>query len=106
MSYSFILTEKREKAGLIRFNRPEALNAFNRPLMEELVQALEDFDNDDSVGAIVITGSDRVFAAGADIKDMVEASAIEMLVADNLGVWDRIRGIKKPLIARMVFRWW
>ncbi len=99
MPYSFILTEIHDKAGLIRINRPKALNALNRPLMEELVQALGNFDNDDSIGAMVITGSDRAFAAGADIKEMVEASAIDMLLTDNIGVWDRIRGIKKPLIA-------
>ncbi len=99
MTYSFILTEKHDKAGLVRFNRPEALNAFNRGLMEELVQALEDFDRDDSIGAMVITGSDRVFAAGADIKEMAEASAIDMMLADKLGIWDRLRAIKKPLIA-------
>jgi len=99
MTDSFILTEIHDKVGLIRFNRPKELNAFNRLLMEELVQALEDFDNNASIGAMVITGSDRAFAAGADIKEMAEASAIDMLLADNLGIWDRIRGIKKPLIA-------
>ena len=99
MPYSFILTETHDKAALIRINRPKALNALNRPLMEELVRALEHFDNEEAIGAMVITGSDRAFAAGADIKEMVEASAVDMLLADNIGVWDRIRGIKKPLIA-------
>jgi enoyl-CoA hydratase len=99
MSSSFILTEIHDKAALIRINRPKALNALNRPLMEELVQALENYDRDDSIGAMVITGDDRAFAAGADIKEMVEATAVEMLLADNIGVWDRMCGIKKPLIA-------
>jgi enoyl-CoA hydratase len=99
MPSSLVLTETHDKVGLIRINRPKALNALNRPLMEELVQALEHFDNEEAIGAMVITGSERAFAAGADIKEMVEASAIDMLLADNIGIWDRIRGIKKPLIA-------
>jgi enoyl-CoA hydratase len=99
MAYSFILIEVHDQAGLIRLNRPEALNALNRPLMEELIHALENFDADASIGAMVLAGNDRVFAAGADINEMAEASAVDMLLTDNIGVWDRIREIKKPLIA-------
>jgi enoyl-CoA hydratase len=83
----------------IQFNRPDAMNALNTTLMKELVDALEAADRDDAVRAVVITGDDRAFAAGADIKEMADASAIEMLIRDQFARWDRIRKIHKPLIA-------
>jgi len=94
-----IRTEIRERAGLIQINRPEAMNALNGAVMEELAQALEGYDDNPAVGAMVITGDDRAFAAGADIKEMSEASAVEMLLSDRIGKWDRIRIIRKPVIA-------
>ena len=94
-----IRTEIRERAGLIQINRPEAMNALNGAVMEELAQALEGYDDNPAVGAMVITGDDRSFAAGADIKEMSEASAVEMLLSDRIGKWDRIRIIRKPVIA-------
>jgi enoyl-CoA hydratase len=97
--YSTILTEIHDKAGLVRLNRPQALNALNHTLMVELNQALEAFDADETVGALVITGSDRAFAAGADIKEMASASVVEMLLSDHISQFDLIRKIKKPLIA-------
>jgi len=99
MPPSPILTETRERVGLIRLNRPDALNALNSELMQALADALQGFDAAPAVGAIVITGNDRAFAAGADIKEMSEASAVEMLLSDRIGKWDRIRIIRKPVIA-------
>lgn len=97
--YEHILVETHQRAGLIRLNRPKALNALNTALMRELVSAAEAFDASPDIGAIVVTGSDRAFAAGADIKEMADATAVEMLLADNIGVWDRLTSIRKPVIA-------
>jgi len=100
MSYEFIETEVHDRAGLIRLNRPRALNALNTGLMNEVAAALSAFDADNEVGAVVITGSDRVFAAGADIKEMADASAVEMLTKEHIGGgWDAIARTKKPIIA-------
>ncbi|MBI4547348.1 MAG: enoyl-CoA hydratase/isomerase family protein [Ignavibacteriae bacterium] len=99
MQYTTILISKQEGYAIIQFNRPDALNAINIKLMEELVSALELFDKDDDVRAIIITGNEKAFAAGADIKEMADASAVEMLIRDQFARWDRIRKIKKPLIA-------
>ncbi len=99
MTDQFILTETIGKVGLVRLNRPKELNALNSILMEELVTALEAFDRDPAVGCLVITGSERAFAAGADIKEMSEASAVDMLLRDNIARWDRLRKVKKPIIA-------
>jgi enoyl-CoA hydratase len=96
---AFILTETRERVGIIRLNRPKELNALNSGLMAELVAALEAFDGDSGIGCLVITGSERAFAAGADIKEMAGASALEMLLSDNIARWDRLKRIKKPMIA-------
>ncbi|MBV6478911.1 MAG: putative enoyl-CoA hydratase echA8 [Ignavibacteria bacterium] len=85
--------------GLIRLNRPEALNALNIELMKEVVETLEAFDRDIEIGCMVLTGNEKSFAAGADIKEMADASAIEMLLKDQFARWDRIRKIKKPVIA-------
>ncbi|MBW8011653.1 MAG: enoyl-CoA hydratase [Chloroflexi bacterium] len=100
--YSTIITEipaDYSRVGLIRLNRPKALNAFNSTLMQELAGALNDFDADEDIGAIVITGSERAFAAGADIKDMTGASPVDMLQREHLSLFDKIRGVKKPVIA-------
>lgn len=97
--YSSILTETRGRVGLVQLNRPKQLNALDSVLVGELMQALEAFDADAEVGAIVMTGSERAFAAGADIKEMAGASAVEMFVGDNISQFDRIRQIKKPVIA-------
>lgn len=99
MTHTMIQTEVRDKVGLIRINRPEALNALNGTVMSEMAQALEAFDADPSVGAIVITGDARAFAAGADIKEMADATPVEMLTADRISRWDTLRRIKKPIIA-------
>jgi len=96
---AFILTETRGRVGVIHLNRPKELNALNSGLMAELIAALEAFDADPAIGCLVITGSERVFAAGADIKEMADASAVEMLLRDNIARWDRLKRIKKPIIA-------
>ncbi len=99
MDYTLILTSIVEHAGLIQINRPQQLNALNAVVMEELVMALEEFEHDERAGCIVITGNQRAFAAGADIKEMVDATAVEMLQRDSIARWDRIKKIKKPVIA-------
>jgi len=98
-SYTTILSETHDGVGLIRLNRPKALNALNSTLMTELIGALNAFDADELVGAIVITGNERAFAAGADIKEMAEASAVDMLKMDTISIYDGIGEIKKPVIA-------
>jgi len=97
--YKHILVETHDMVGLVRINRPQALNALNNELLNEVMDALAEFDNDPTIGALVITGSERAFAAGADIKEMMSASAIEMLQRDFISTFDVILTIKKPLIA-------
>lgn len=87
------------KVGQVQLNRPDVLNALNIELMGELLTALDAFDKDKSVGAVVLTGSKKAFAAGADIKEMATQSAIDMHVRDQFAVWDKLRKIKKPVIA-------
>ncbi len=99
MAYEYILTEVHDRVGLARLNRPQALNALNKPLMQELGEALAEWDADPNIGAMVITGSERAFAAGADIKEMATATPVEMLTRDHIGVWDRITQMNKPVIA-------
>jgi enoyl-CoA hydratase len=99
MSYTSILTDIRGRVGLITLNRPQALNALNRQLLGELMQELAVLDADAAIGAIVITGSERVFAAGADIKEMADASLVEMLNNGFIELFDEIGRIKKPVIA-------
>jgi len=96
---SEIDNSKALKVGLIQLNRPDVLNALNNDLMQEVVNTLEAFDKDAEIGCMVLTGNQKAFAAGADIKEMAEATSIEMLVRDQFARWDRIRKIKKPVIA-------
>ncbi len=99
MSYEFILTRTEGRVGLVQLNRPKALNALNRGLMSELMAALELFDTDDGIGCMVITGSEKAFAAGADIKEMANATPAAMLNNPFIDYWDRLRKIGKPVIA-------
>jgi enoyl-CoA hydratase len=99
MTYSTLLVTKENHCALIQFNRPEVLNALNMKLMEELVAALEQLDGDPDVNVIILTGNEKAFAAGADIKEMAGAGAVDMLLRDQFARWDRIRKIKKPIIA-------
>jgi enoyl-CoA hydratase len=99
MAYETILVETRGKVGLITLNRPQALNALNSGIERDVVAALQAFQADDGVGAIVITGSEKAFAAGADIKEMSEKSYIDMYAADFFAGWDAMLRIRKPIIA-------
>lgn len=99
MSYTTILTETRGRVGLVTLNRPKAMNALNPTLLNELMDALDAYDTDENVGAMVVAGNERVFAAGADIKEMAEASEEQMRQSPFVGAFDRIRKIKKPVIA-------
>jgi len=95
-----IVTEQYAPAvALIQLNRPKELNALNRQLMEEVRDALKQLDTNPEVRAIVITGNEQAFAAGADIKQMADMSAIDMLLIDQFATWDQIRKTKKPIIA-------
>jgi enoyl-CoA hydratase len=94
-----ILTETDGHVGIIRLNRPKVLNALNPPLMEQLMLQVEEWDRDPAIYVILLTGSERAFAAGADIGDMAEKSTIEMYERDQFAVWDRIALAKKPIIA-------
>lgn len=98
-SQPLILTEIKNRVALLRLNRPKAMNALNKALMVELMDILERLDSDDSVGAFVITGDARAFAAGADIKEMMDYSSTEIMQKDHIGPFDRIRKISKPVIA-------
>ena len=99
MTYEYILIQTEQKVGLVQFNRPRALNALNREMVSETVAALESFDRDPGVGCMVITGSERAFAAGADIKQMAQATPVDMLDNPFIDYWDRLRRLNKPVIA-------
>lgn len=99
MTTSYIIVTIEEQFAIVQFNRPEVLNALNIKLMTELVDVLERLDKDDGIRAIILTGNEKAFAAGADIVEMADASAAEMLLRDQFSRWDRIRKIKKPIIA-------
>ncbi len=100
MAYEFIMTEVVGGAGLVRLNRPSALNALSTAMLGELAGALAAFDADPAVGAMVVTGSDRFFAAGADVAEMASASSpAQMFSSDAIGGWDRLATMKKPVIA-------
>jgi enoyl-CoA hydratase len=99
MTYHNILTSREGSLGVVTLNRPKVLNALNSELMAELVDALETFDKDSEIRCLILTGNEKAFAAGADISEMAEASAIEMLQRDNIARFDRIMQIAKPIIA-------
>ena len=101
MAYEFIIVtpEYDKHIALIQLNRPKELNALNLQLMLEVKQALMELDANESVRAIILTGNDRAFAAGADIKQMAGKNAIDMLKIDQFSTWDQIRKTKKPMIA-------
>jgi enoyl-CoA hydratase len=94
-----IITETTGHVGLVRLNRPEVLNALSLELMEQLTTALERFDDDPNIHVIVIAGSEKVWAAGADIKDMASATVVEMYDRNQFARWERIKKVSKPIIA-------
>jgi enoyl-CoA hydratase len=99
MAYENIIVETRGKVGLIRLNRPQALNALNRALVADLSHALDAFEADPNIGCMVITGSDKAFAAGADIKEMAEKSFADAYLGNFAANWDRAATVRKPVIA-------
>jgi enoyl-CoA hydratase len=99
MAYETILVETRGRVGLITFNRPQALNALNDRLIGELNQALDGFEADAGIGAIVVTGSEKAFAAGADIKEMQAKTYMDAFKGDFIASWERIARCRKPVIA-------
>jgi enoyl-CoA hydratase len=98
-AYEHLLVRTHGRVGVVQLNRPRVLNALSPEVMLEVATALEAFDADPEIGAMVLTGSERAFAAGADIKAMSETTVSMMLRRDFLKVWDRIAAIRKPLIA-------
>jgi enoyl-CoA hydratase len=99
MSFQFLLLEKRGRVGLITLNRPKQLNALSPQLMEELGAALHACDTDEGVGAIVITGNEKAFAAGADIAAMKDYSYMDAFMGDYITAWEHFRRVRKPVIA-------
>jgi enoyl-CoA hydratase len=100
MAYENILTEKRGRVGIITLNRPKALNALCAALIAELGQALDAFEADDGVGCIIVTGSEKAFAAGADIKEMASRGYMDVYLSDFITKgWERISTVRKPVIA-------
>ena len=99
MAYEFILSEIEGSVGVVTLNRPKVLNALSPGLMAEVTDAIGAFGRDEAVGAVVITGGPRVFAAGADIADMADRTAVDQLTRDQTGRWAAISALTKPLIA-------
>jgi len=99
MSYQHIAVETRGRVGIIRLNRPAALNALNMALMGELAAAVDAFEADQNIGCLVITGSEKAFAAGADIKEMATKSYLDAFMGDFVATWDRVAHARKPVIA-------
>ena len=97
--FETVLTERRGRVGLVTLNRPKALNALNSQVLADISGALAAFDIDPEIGSIVITGSDRAFAAGADIKEMSDKTFMDVYLTDMLAGWERVAGTRKPMIA-------
>ncbi|MBF6349192.1 enoyl-CoA hydratase [Nocardia flavorosea] len=97
--FETILLERKDKVGLITLNRPKALNALNAQVLDDVIAALDELERDDEIGAVVITGSDRAFAAGADIKEMQPKSYMDMFMDDYFARWERLAQFRKPTIA-------
>ncbi|MCR4268300.1 enoyl-CoA hydratase [Nitratireductor sp. ZSWI3] len=99
MAYETILVETRERVGLVTLNRPKALNALNSRVLTEVVSAMQAFDENPRIGAMVITGSEKAFAAGADIKEMLPKSYIDAYLEDFFAGWEGLTRVRKPVIA-------
>ena len=103
MSYQYLICETREAVGIVTLNRPEALNALSTALMRELVDVLDGWQRDDQIGAIILTGNEKTFAAGADLKEMHDQTFADLFLADfpegRGGAWSRVAATRKPLIA-------
>lgn len=99
MPYQSILVETHGRVGLVKLNRPQARNALNNLLLHELMDALQAFDDDPAIGAMVVAGNDKAFAAGADIKEMVDKTAPEMMASNFISTFGRLTTIAKPVVA-------
>ena len=99
MAYETIIVETKGRVGLVKLNRPNALNALNAQLIDELSTALDGFEADEGIGCIVITGSEKAFAAGADIKEMQSKSYMQAYKEDFISRWDRVGRCRKPVVA-------
>jgi enoyl-CoA hydratase len=99
MTYQNIIVETKGRVGIIRLNRPQALNALNKALIDELTKAIETFDADDKIGCLLVTGSEKAFAAGADIKEMVDKPFVEAYLGDFVSNWNAIAQARKPVVA-------
>ncbi|MHA1523718.1 MAG: enoyl-CoA hydratase [Alphaproteobacteria bacterium] len=99
MAYKCIIVETKGGVGIVTLHRPDALNALNAELIGELNQALADFEANDKIGCMVITGSERAFAAGADIKEMQDKTYLDAYREDFIGQWDKVAQARKPVIA-------
>ena len=99
MTYQHLIVETKGRVGVIRLNRPPALNALNAALMSELATAVDGFEADADIGCMVITGSDKAFAAGADIKEMATKSYMDAFMGNFAATWDRVAHARKPVIA-------
>jgi enoyl-CoA hydratase len=99
LTYQNILVTKEGSIGIVQLNRPSALNALSFELMAELVKALEELDGDQAVRVIILTGNERAFAAGADLKEMSQAGPVDLILGRRFELWDRIGKIAKPIIA-------
>ncbi|WP_079528084.1 enoyl-CoA hydratase-related protein [Halobacillus hunanensis] len=99
MANEFIQTYVEKKTGIIQLDRPQAANALNRQMVDEIVEQMERFDRDDSIRVIVVKGNEKAFAAGADIDEMMDDSPLSLELTNPFAVWDRMMLIKKPVIA-------
>src|ERR1700760_849501 len=99
MAYENIQVETKGRVGIIRLHRPAALNALNAALVAEMIAAIDEFEANTDIGCILITGSDKAFAAGADIKEMVDKTYLEAFMADFVGHWDLVARARKPVVA-------
>ncbi|WP_280360964.1 enoyl-CoA hydratase [Nocardia wallacei] len=97
--FETILLERKGRVALITLNRPKALNALNSQVLTDITAALDELESDDGVGAVVLTGSEKAFAAGADIKEMQAKSYMDMFLHDHFAGWDRVVAFRKPIIA-------
>lgn len=99
MSFQTLIIDRHDNVGLITFNRPKALNALCAELIDELGVALSDFEADDDIGCIVITGSEKSFAAGADIKEMQSFTFSDVYMNNFISKWEKVTTLRKPVIA-------
>jgi enoyl-CoA hydratase len=99
MTYQNIIVETKGRVGIIRLNRPQALNALNKALIDELTRAIGNFDNDDNIGCMLLTGNEKAFAAGADIKEMSEMSFMSAYLGNFVSDWNAVARARKPVVA-------